>query len=82
MQKSFPSVLPTRVYPLSLQMHENSAQRKPAKHKKTSVVKFQSKARLLSVKRTTSKQRRDILASERGLQLIKIITPPVVNHLS
>ena len=36
MQRSFPSVLPKRVYPVSLQMHKKSAQRKPAKHKKTS----------------------------------------------
>ena len=36
MQKSFPSVLPKRVYPVSLRMHSKSAQRKPAKHKKTS----------------------------------------------
>ena len=35
MQKSIPSVLPNRVYPVSLQMHIKSAQRKPAKHKKT-----------------------------------------------
>ena len=46
------------------------------------VVKFQSEVRLLSLKRTTWKQRRDILASERGLQLNKVITPPVINHLS
>ena len=36
MQKSFPSVLPKRVYPVSLRMHNKSAQRKSAKHKKTS----------------------------------------------
>ena len=36
MQKTFPSVLPKRVYPVSLRMHKKSAQRKPAKHKKTS----------------------------------------------
>ena len=36
MQKSFRSVLPKRVYPVSLRMHNKSAQRKPAKHKKTS----------------------------------------------
>ena len=35
MQKSFPSVLPKRVYPVSVRMHNKSAQRKPAKHKKT-----------------------------------------------
>ena len=36
MQKSFPSVLPKIVYPASLRRHNKSAQRKPAKHKKTS----------------------------------------------
>ena len=36
MQKSFPSVLPKRVYPVSLRLHQKSAQGKPAKHKKTS----------------------------------------------
>ena len=46
------------------------------KHHKT---KFQSKVRLL--KRITWKQRTDVLASKKGLQLIKIFTPPVNNHL-
>ena len=36
LKKSFPSVLPKIVYPVSLRMHNKSAQRKPAKHKKTS----------------------------------------------
>ena len=36
MQKFFSSVLLKRVYPVFLQMHNKSAQRKPAKHKKTS----------------------------------------------
>ena len=36
MQKSFPSVLPKRVYPVSLRMPNKSAQGKPATHKKTS----------------------------------------------
>ena len=35
-QVSFPSVLPKIVYPVSLRMHNKSARRKPAKHKKTS----------------------------------------------
>ena len=35
MQKSFPLDLPKRDYLVSLQMHKKSAQRKPAKHKKT-----------------------------------------------
>ena len=48
--------------------------------KRHHVAKFQSRVRLLSLKRTTWKQRRDILSFERGLQLIKVITPPVINH--
>ena len=36
MQKSSPSVLPKRVYQVCLRMHNESAQRKPAKHEKTS----------------------------------------------
>ena len=50
--------------------------------KRHHVARFKSEVRLLSLKRTTWKQRRDILASERGLQLIKVITPPVLNHLA
>ena len=36
MQKSFPSVSPKKVYAVSLRIHNKSAQRKPAKHKKLS----------------------------------------------
>ena len=43
MEKSFPSVLPERVYPVSLRMHNKSAQRKPAKHKKTSRGKISNR---------------------------------------
>ena len=39
MQKSFPSVLPERVYQVPVPMYSKS-QRKPAKHKKTSRVKI------------------------------------------
>ena len=46
------------------------------------VAKFPSKVRLLFLKRRTWKQRRDILASEKGLQLNKVKTPLVFNHLS
>ena len=49
--------------------------------KRHQVAKFQNDVRLLFLKRTTWKQRRDILACERELQLIKVIAPPVINHL-
>ena len=50
--------------------------------KRHHVVKFQDEVWLLSLKRTTWKQRRNVLLSENGLQLIAVITPPVINHLS
>ena len=50
--------------------------------KRHHVVKFQNEVWLLSLKRTTWRQRRDVLSSEKGLQLIAVITPPVINHLS
>ena len=82
MQMFFPSVLPKRVYPVFLRMHNKSAEMKPAKHKKTSRGKISKRSSTIVSKRTTRKQGRDILASEKGLQLIKVITPPVINHLS
>ena len=50
--------------------------------KRHDVANFQNQVQLLSLKRTTWKKKRDILASEEGLQIIKVITPPVINHLS
>ena len=48
--------------------------------KKHQVTKFQKQVRLLSLKKHL--ETRDALASEKRLQLIKVFTPPVINHLS
>ena len=68
-QKFFPSVLPKRVYPVSLRMHIKSAQRKPAKHKKTSRGKIStrgstviSKTYNLEAKKTHSGVRKRVTA--------------------
>ena len=82
MQKSLSSVLPERVYPLSMRMHSKFAQRQLANHKKTSRGKISRRSLLLSLKRATCKQRRNVRSSEKGLQLIAVTTPPVINHLS
>ena len=50
--------------------------------KRHHVIKYKRELHLLSLKRTTWKQRRDLLTSERGLQLVDTITPFVINHLS
>ena len=45
------------------------------------VRKFQDEVWLQSLKETTWNQRRNALSSEKGLQLIAVITPPVIIHL-
>ena len=50
--------------------------------KRHDVVKFQDKLWLLSLKRTIWKQKRNVLSSEKGLQLIAVIAPLVINNLS
>ena len=50
--------------------------------KRHHVVKFQDEVWLVLLRRTTWKQRRNVLSSEKVLQLIAVITPPVINHLS
>ena len=86
MQKSFPSVLPKRIYPVFFsECTINTFKGNMQSIKRHHVVKIQSDVQLLflkRIKRTTWKLRRDILASERGLELIIIITPPVINILS
>ena len=71
MQKTFPSVLPKRVCPVSLRMHNKSAQRKPAKHKKTTRGKIPkrsstivSKTYNLEAKKRHSGVRRRLTAHE------------------
>ena len=44
-------------------------------------AKFQSKVQHLALRRNTWKGRREFLASGKSLQLIKVITHPVNNHL-
>ena len=70
MQRSFPSVLPKKVSPISLRMHNQSAQRKPAKHKKTSRGKFSkrgstivSKTYNLEAKKRRSSVRKRVTAN-------------------
>ena len=80
-QKCLSSVLPRRVYRVSLRMHSKSVKRKLKGLKRHQVTNFWNGVQLFSLKTKICKQRRDLLASEKGLQLIKVITLPVKNHL-
>ena len=75
MQKPLPSVWLKRVYPVPMRMHSKSTQRKLASHKKTSRGKV-SRRSLVTI------AKKNVLSSEEGLQLIAVIRPPVINHLS
>ena len=82
LKKSFPSVLPKRVYLVSLRMHNKSAQRKPVKNKETSRGKISKGVSSIISKTYNLEEKKGNLASEKGLQLIEVFTTPVNNHLS
>ena len=82
MQRPLSSVLPKRVYPVSIRMHSKSIQKKLANHEETARGKVSGRRLVTIAKRTTWEQRRNVLLSGKGLQLIAVITLPVINHLS
>ena len=65
-----------------MRMHSESTQREFASHTKTSRGKVSRRILATITKRTTWKQRRNVLSSEKRLQLIAVITPPGIKHLS
>ena len=81
-KKCFPSVWPNGFVRFRCECLINLLKRNLQIINKNHVAKLQCEIRLLSVKRLTWKQKRDILASENDLQLIKVITYPANNHFS
>ena len=63
MQKPFTSVLPKRVYPVSMRMHSKTAQRKLASHKKTSRGKVSRRSVLTIAKKNNleAKKKRSVV---------------------
>ena len=81
-QKPLSSVLPKRVYPGSMRMHSKSTQRKLASHKKSSRGKISRQSLATIAKKNNLEAKKKCYVSEKGLQLIAVITPSVINHLS
>ena len=79
MHKPLSSVLPKRVYPVSMGMHSKSTHRKLANHKKTSRGKF-SRRRLFTIAKKNNLEAKKILSvvRKKRLQLLAVITPPVL----
>ena len=73
---------PKNVYPVSMRMHSKSLQCKFANQKKTSRGKVSRRSLATIAEKTTWKQRRKVLSSEKRFQILPVITTPVINHLS
>ena len=82
MHKALSSVLPKRVYPVSMRMHSKSTQRKLASHKKTSCGKVSRRSLSILAKKNNLEAKKKRSVVRKKLQLIAVITPPVINHLS
>ena len=81
-QKATSPIVSNRVYSGSKRVIVNILHGNLQNVKRHHINKYKRELHLLSLKRTTWKQRRDLLTSERGLQLVDTITPFVINHLS
>ena len=66
-----------------MRMHRNSAQRKLARHEKTSHGKVSRRGLVTNAKKDNLEAKKDrSVVRKKGLQLIAVITLPVINHLS
>ena len=81
-QNSLSKNLSKRIYPISQRVHRQPAARKLVRSKKKSRPKVQKRNSRTVFKRTTWKQRRSLLSSQKGLLLIKTISLLVINRLS
>ena len=82
LQKSFPSVLLQRVYPVSLRKHNKSAQREPAKPIKTSFGEISQQFPTFVSKTYDLEAKKRHSGILKCLHLIKVITPPVIISLT
>ena len=81
MQNSVSKNLSRRTYPISQRLHRQPAASKMSEIKRRHALKYTDKIHELSLKRTTWKQRRSLLSSQKGLLLIRTVFPFVINHL-
>ena len=82
MQNSVSEHLSKKIYPISQRVHRQPAARKLVKVKRSHVLKYRDEIHKLFLKRTTWKQRRSLLSSQKELLLIKTISPFVIIHFS
>ena len=82
MQSSVSKNLSKRIYPISQRVHRQPAARKLVRSKKKTRAKVQRRNSRTVFKKNNLEARRSLLSSQKGLLLIKTISPFVINHLS
>ena len=65
-----------------MRIHSKSAQRKLASYKKTSRGKVSRRSLVTIAKKNNLEAKKKRSVVKKGLQLIAVITPPVINNLS
>ena len=81
MQKTFPSVLPKRVYQIPLWLYSKSSQKNLQSMKKHQMKMFQNEVWLIS-SRNHFETTKGLSGIKKSLKFKKINTPPVTNSLS
>ena len=71
-----------RFYPISQRVHCQPAARKPVRSTKKSRPKVQRRNSRTVFEKNNLEARRSLLSSQKGLLLMKTISPFVINHLS
>ena len=65
-----------------MRMYSKPTQRKLASHEKTSRGEFSRRSLVTVAKNNNLEAKKKLSGVTKGLQLIAVITPPVINHLS
>ena len=82
LQKNLPKKLSKRIYLFLNECIVNLLRGKMPNIQKRDVIKYQDKTHQLILKRTGINKRRAILSSWKGIELISILTPSIINRLS
>ena len=82
MQISVSKNFSKRIYPISQRVHCQSASRKLVRSERKSRPKVQIRISRTVFKKTTLEKRRSLLSSQKGLLLVKTISPFVIIHFS
>ena len=82
LENNDPQILSQRLHPISKRVHSKPSKRRAKRNSKQETFIFREEIHLLIVKRASLSKRRQILSSKKGISLISILTPSIINLLS